>query len=186
MKPETKTIHCTITGNDYELYKIRQSNGNKWWSLIDIGNLPIKRAQIMLSRTNYAQMGLDTAFVKTCMKQINEYATSGNIGAVKILTEAFENRCDLGYNSKMILECAIVGLCLNDENLLTYSQNQDKKKWEVLMDNQDDYDFFLSWAFKLSTESYIKFHNSEESQEVLKAKEAILQRHLNKSIEQQK
>jgi len=178
-----KTVHCPITNTSYELELIRQSNGNKWYALTDVSQLPVKRLQIMLSRTNLAQMGLDTSFVKTCMKQINEYAQKGDLNAVKVLTDAFENRCDLGYNSRMVLECAIVALCLNDENILTYSQNQDKKKWDVLMNHEDDYDFFLSWAFKLSTESFLKFHNSTEALEVAKAKETLLQRHLSRENE---
>lgn len=183
---KTKTVNCKLTGNDYELELIRESNGNKWWVLADISQLPIKRAQIMLSRTNLSQMGLDTAFVKTCMKKINEYAQLGNLKAVKVLTEAFENRCDLGYNTKMLLECAIVALCLNDENILTYSQSQDKKKWDVLLNNQDDYDFFLSWAFDISMNSFTSWHKSAEDLQISQAKETLLQRHLNKLIEPKK
>jgi hypothetical protein len=180
-----KQIKCKITNNIYELELVyTDKEKNKWYALKDISTLPIKRAQVMLSRTNLAQMGLDEAFIKTCMKQINEYAKVGNLSAVKVLTEAFENRCDLKFNSKILMECASPALFVNDEDVTSYSQSQDKKKWEIWNKDQDCYDFFLSWAFNKSTDLYLNWHSSEETLQIATVKEKLLTAHLSNTLEQ--
>jgi hypothetical protein len=183
---ETKQVKCHITNNSYSLTCIKSEGKNKWWVLDDITQLPIKRAQVMMSRANLAEVGLDEAFIKTCMKKINEYAEQGNTGAVKVLTDAFMNRSELGYNTKQLMNCAIVSIFLNDEDVLSYSPSQDKKKFALLENDEDLYAFFLNWAFDMSMKYLTRWHKSEETLSVSRAKEQILERHLSSTIERNK
>ena len=172
--------------NSYEVKLLKEHNGRKWWTFADVTDLPVKRTQILLAKNSLADVGLDIAYIKTSMKHIVDYAKNGDIDSLKVVTDDFIKRCNFRYNSDILLECAVTTLLLDDEDPELYSINKETEKLNLIKDDSELYDFFLSWAFTLSTQSYLGWHHSEEGLKIAKAKEELMKRHLRNNVKQDK